>query len=406
MIATLRRHPRAAAIAGTAVAMLLVMARRSDQILDPQVWVEDGTQILPSFLQHGVRAFLMPINGYFIFTDRLLTFLSLKLVGIEHLERYPAVSTALALALTALLLGWLSFAPLIVPGGALLAIAVAMVPTNTEVFALPSYTFWFAGLALFTLLLWKPEDRSRVLGRVAIALLGGLSNPIVVFIAPLAVARMYLMRAWHELWAVLALIATSVLQVWMLLGAGVVANPRPGKMAFVFAKFLSWPLTLGFSMGEPRWITIGVAVLHAAAICALLIPAESRTRRTALAGLFCMSALSSLLRCQQPLSMHPALAGPRYFFYADVCLLWLWLDALLTLPGRALKLLPAAVLALTLHATFRVFDRHHAHLDWAGAARQFAATGSATFPVEYDGSVERQWTVKLAPCGATYCKVY
>jgi hypothetical protein len=403
-----RRHSIWIALGGAAIAVLLVMARRSDQIVDPQVWVEDGSQILPSFIERGVRAFFTPVNGYFNLTGKLLCFVSLKLLGLQRLQHLPALSTALALAATAIFLTWVASTPLIIPGGPLLAIAAVLVPTDTEVFALPSYTFWFAGLALSPLLLWKPADRSWVAGRVAMALVGGLSNPLVILFAPIAAARMIALRAWHELWPTLALIATGSLQLWVVRHSpGAMAShlPPPGMLVYVFARFLAWPLTLGFANEEPQWITYAVAAVHAVAICALLVPAESRARRAALVGLFGVSALSSILRCQPPTLMHPAWAGPRYFFYPDVCLLWLWLDALLTAPGLVPKLAPAAVLALTLHSTSSVFDRHHAHLDWAAAARKFAATGSASFPVEYDGSVERQWTLQLAPCGATYCKV-
>src|SRR3954452_24947754 len=116
-------------LAGTAGAMAIVLSRRWDQIVDPQVWVEEGAQFIPAALERGLRSGLEPVNGYFILTARIQTLLALKLGG---LARYPAVSTALGLALRAAILAWIASAPLVNRGGALLCLAVALLPSDTE----------------------------------------------------------------------------------------------------------------------------------------------------------------------------------------------------------------------------------------------------------------------------------
>lgn len=97
-IATAASRPRLTGLLGAAFALAIVIARRTDQLTDPQVWAEDGTEIVPTFLEHGVSGFLTPVNGYLITIPKLVSFAALKLGGLEH---YPAVSTVLGLGVTA-----------------------------------------------------------------------------------------------------------------------------------------------------------------------------------------------------------------------------------------------------------------------------------------------------------------
>src|SRR2546423_3636191 len=191
----LRRTSHLLPAVAIACGILALMARRTDQLTDPQVWVEEGSQIIPSFLERGPSAFLSTINGYLITTSRAISFLALQLGGLEH---YPGVSTALGLLFTAAVFVWIATSPLIVRGGALLPLAVALVPSDVEVFVVPLYSFWFAGLALFSLVLWRPEDRTRLGARVAVALLCGLSNPVVIPLARIATGRAMLTPAGSE----------------------------------------------------------------------------------------------------------------------------------------------------------------------------------------------------------------
>jgi hypothetical protein len=269
---------------------LVLLARRTDQLTDAQVWVEEGAQIIPSFLEHGPRALLMHVNGYLITTSRLITLLALTLGGLEH---YPGVSTALGLLFTAAIFFWIGTAPVIVPGAALLPLAVALVPSDVEVFVVPIYTLWFAGLALVTLLLWRPEDQSRLAARVAVAIVCGLSNPVVTLLAPIAVARAVFTRARHEALIAGAMLLSALVQGWVI-------------------------------------------------------------------------------RAHLTNSAMPA----------------------------------AAVAGLFLFSTGKHFNRRHEHLDWKSAVRELSLHGRGRLPVEYDGSVERQWVLKLEPCeNHRLCKV-
>ena len=379
-----------------------MLARRTDQITDPQVWVEEGAQFIPSFLEHGAGALFAPVNGYLILTSKAITLLALALGG---LDRYPATSTALGLVLCAGIFAFIGTAPLIVRGAPLLPLAVALVPGDVEVFVVPPYTFWFVGLALFTLVLWQPGDRSRVGLRVAVALIGGLTNPVVIPVAAIGAARAAITRARPEAVVAAALLLAAGVQLRVVHGyPSISALPNSADVPLVMARFLAYPFLLAFTDTPAKgWVWV-VAVAHTIALAAFLLPADSRSPRLALLGLFLLSTAASILRCQPPTAMHPVFAGPRYFFFPFVFLNWFWLDVLLA-TGRNAKLVPAAAAMLILLSTGRHFNRRHAHLDWHGAVRLLSVQGHATLPVHYDGSLDRQWELKLAPCGDRLCKV-
>src|SRR4051812_27544644 len=127
-------NPRLLACSCILLGWIALITRRTDQLTDAQVWVEEGSQIVPSFLEHGARAFLMPINGYWITSSRLISLLALDLGGLAH---YPGVSTILGLVFVAAIFAWIGTAPLILRGVALLPLAAALVPCDTEVFVVP-----------------------------------------------------------------------------------------------------------------------------------------------------------------------------------------------------------------------------------------------------------------------------
>src|SRR2546423_5968712 len=309
----LRRTSHLLPAVAIACGILALMARRTDQLTDPQVWVEEGSQIIPSFLERGPSAFLSTINGYLITTSRAISFLALQLGGLEH---YPGVSTALGLLFTAAVFVWIGTSPLIVRGGALLPLAVALVPSDVEVFVVPLYSFWFAGLALFSLVLWRPEDRSGLGARVAVALLCGLSNPVVIPLAAIATGRAILTRARHEMMVAAAMVVPAVAQLWVVRGIrGTSAVPAAGDAAVAMSRFLGYPLLLGITNEPPGGWVCAAAAVHAVLLLALLVPVESRKRRLALLGLFLFAACTSIVRCQPPTLVHPAFAGPRFFFF-------------------------------------------------------------------------------------------
>src|ERR1035437_10473804 len=70
----------------------VLMSRRWWQIVSPQVWDEDGTQVIYGFMTQGYLAFFEPVNGYFIAVPKIISMISLWVSFLY----YPLVSTILA----------------------------------------------------------------------------------------------------------------------------------------------------------------------------------------------------------------------------------------------------------------------------------------------------------------------
>ena len=66
----------------------LLTTRRWSQIVSPQVWDEDGTQVIYEFLTKGSLALLEPVNGYLITVPKFISGLSLWISVLN----YPLVS--------------------------------------------------------------------------------------------------------------------------------------------------------------------------------------------------------------------------------------------------------------------------------------------------------------------------
>lgn len=72
-----------------AVFFLLLLARRSEQLLRPQVWGEDGTEVLRGLIDHGVVSLAYPVSGFLIIVSKLIDALSLSISGLY----FPFIST-------------------------------------------------------------------------------------------------------------------------------------------------------------------------------------------------------------------------------------------------------------------------------------------------------------------------
>jgi hypothetical protein len=167
--------------AGRAVAfMFAVFAamawRRPDQFLHPYLWVEEGTVFIPQLLQSGWRFLFQPVAGYILLPSKII-FLAAAKISFSNLPQIAYWLTVLfewsvCLAVAA--------SPTYLRKPTLCAIALLLLPIDSEVYAVTGYAFWFGTILLFLGLLWREDALDRVKLRAAFVFVGGFSSPMVV----------------------------------------------------------------------------------------------------------------------------------------------------------------------------------------------------------------------------------
>src|SRR5690349_11742059 len=146
-----RRDPRAEAwiviaypVTLFVCAIALVCWRRPDQIVNPSLWFEEGTQLLTNCVECGWCAWWRPVNGSIILSSKIILLPALKL-SILHAGRLAALGATVFIALVVTLIGT---APTHLKARHLCAIAVLLIPTSAENYGVALYTFWWAGLLI------------------------------------------------------------------------------------------------------------------------------------------------------------------------------------------------------------------------------------------------------------------
>lgn len=386
---------------------LILYARRSGQLLHPQVWDEDGSVILHDLVNDGPASILRPLNGYLVLIPRAITFLALSI----SISYYPLISTLFAWAFTIAALIAISVSPLALRGGVLLAITAALIPSDPEVFGLPLYTFWWAGLLIVAAAFWRPQAGGTA-WRVAFVVGGGLSSPIILLALPLFLGRA---AAWRRDVAerIVAVAATvcAMAQIAQLVQSHVVAQKSLLSMAALVAAL---PMFFGNyvvgSVGHahPEFATV---IEWVAAIVTLgLIAVALRTGRRHIAVLAALLYLvfgSIVLSAARApiLILDPATTGPRYFFYPFVFEAWLLLQIAFLAQGAFVRRTAAALLGLAVLNAIPALSRPHDDLHWLANVTNCAQVDDNEgygIPIEFDGHEASAWKLQLngAQCRA------
>ena len=193
----------------------LLLLRRFEQLVHPQVWDEEGNVIITGLIDHGLRTMVEPIEGYLNSLARLITLISLP-ISFTH---YPLVATIFCWTFIIATMVTLSISPITLRGGPLLAIATMLVPSNAEVFGIPLYTFWFAGNLLFIAALCVPR-RGGIWWRTAFVILGGLSSPAIFLALPIFAVRVFRLRSPAEIVVDSVALTCAALQLVVMRVAG------------------------------------------------------------------------------------------------------------------------------------------------------------------------------------------
>lgn len=406
-----RRHSAPSALInaglhGAALAVVTVgvlIWRRPGQFLHPYVWVEEGTVTLPAYLHHGWLSVFSPVAGYLVIPSKLIFLLSASL-SFTHL---PELTYWLTLLFTFLVVLSVARCPTYLRWPTVCAIAMLLIPSNPEVFAVSEYAFWWGTVLLFVSLLWRQDARRTPL-RVFLTALGGLSSPLVIPLTGLFAVRAWRFRTRHEYVTLATVAIAAAVQTTCLLithdishdaNHGFSANFDPLLVvAKFFGYFVFW--SAHSHVGQGRSVVIGIIVILALLGILARRPRNAGWGSVLLGAMLVIAIASSIVRV--PVSiMHPVLAGPRYFFFPYILLAWLLIQAA-SMGAAWEKLIVTLLLVAALHQTALYGRRHSDPINWR---QQLAACSSSAapyaLPIQFDGSRDTLWHVTLT---ATQCR--
>jgi hypothetical protein len=209
-----KRHIVIAFIVSVATFLLLFL-RRSDLILNPQVWSEDGFYIIPQFLEEGWLTLLVPVQGYLVTTSRLISNVVLTMSP----ENYPLFSTALSWFFIASVMCLIALSPTMLRGKAAVALSCLLIPTDPETFGTPLYSFWWAGLVLAILPLWERSPKF-IITRLLLLIICGLSSPLISLITPLMAIRAWFFKERSDFILFFVALVCLMVQMAYIFGAG------------------------------------------------------------------------------------------------------------------------------------------------------------------------------------------
>jgi hypothetical protein len=399
------RKPLQSALVLAACAVIWVL-RRPEQLTRPYVWVEES-YIIKNFLEDGWAGAFEPIQGYLLLPANVLVALATNISFMQLPDLMYAFGFAVFVATVLLLLlpesRWGDLTT-----RSSLALTMALVPTNPEVFGVLLYSFWWTTLWPLIVLGWK---RDLWLLRAPVLIVGTLSSPAGgALFAVFAVAYL-LNRRIRELLSAGILLAGFVFQVIIALDSSraELLSRDADPMAVLEQTFRTGGLF------ETQWLSPGngdryfllLAGLAFLSVAALRLSFAAR-RHEVLLLLMATGVFTVLSAVPAPLVSDPAGAGPRYYFLPFVAFGWVLIALWRRIGVDRLRTASAVLFCLSLLGLATTFSRASeettARLSWEAEVRKCAISKGpvAQIPIYFDGSNRMfMYPLELSPaeCG-------
>jgi hypothetical protein len=369
----------------------MLWVRRPDQFTHPYIWAETGRVILPAYADRGWASFIEPVAGYQVLPLKLIALTSFTLSFLNA----PTIMFAMTVALTIGVTLAVALSPTHLRYPWACAVSCLLIPTGSEAFGVALMSFWWAGLLAFLALIWR-EGHERL--RLAYVLIGGLSGPAIIALAPLFALRAAVVRRRPEIIAAgLAIfcagiqVVSSFWAVWNVVRAKSV--PLPWDVA---GKFLGYFFAPQLALSPDRLpMAAVVGCIALLAIGVVLIRQREGLHFTF--WLLTLAAIamvaSSLLRTPFE-AIFPTLTTPRYFFYPFILTSWLliWLAAEMSHAG---KIAVATVFLSTYAQAAPQYRWRHVPIDWRHHIKHCALADTYQILAHTNGQLENAWRVPL-----------
>jgi hypothetical protein len=211
----------------------LLVARRPESLLRPQLWAEDGPIFYLQELTTGAAHTLFePYAGYLQFVPRLASIVAAHFPAIVVPVLYAFVAYASAIWACSLFVES-SFAGLVASRALrfMVCCLIAVVPPASELLGSITNAHRYLSLGTFLLLLGDPagtsKSRARTIWGVVVVFAATLSGAETLFFVPLALWRVFRSRSMSARAIPIALIVGSVAQIVALKLDPVHGGPSP-----------------------------------------------------------------------------------------------------------------------------------------------------------------------------------
>ena len=356
---------------------LLLFSRRSAQLINPQVWSEDGTVHIPAFIDHGLASIFDPVGGYLIFIVKTISAISLSI----SVTQYPVISACLTWLFTVFVATCVAKCPTYLKNKFICAVLIFFIPTIPEVFGISIYSFEWASILLFLLVLWK-KDSKFYLHRIFLLIIGGLSSPVIYLITPILIFRAIRFKN-ILVEKILAIIGISLVAVQYLsspttplqtTGFKYIINNMDTTIPVFFGNFF-----IGNTIGPNfilLWFFSGLIFI---VISGYLIKTKFNSLSLTLIYLLFGSIVISTLRTDV-LFIRSSLSGPRYFFFTYIFLYWILIQFITTTKSTILKYFLILLIFTGVINAFPVWSENHDDLNWPYQIKRCASTKNFNIP--------------------------
>lgn len=374
------------------VTLLVLVYRRPEQLHSPYIWVEDALN-LRDFINSGWNSLFHPLVGYFILPAKFIFALSASI----SFRWWPEISYWLTLAFTAATLTVIALSPTQLKNPVVCALAVLFIPTDSEVFAVSLYAGWWGTLLAVLPLLWRNEGPQRYWLRLGLLILGGLSSPLII-----GLASLYAVRAWALKTKMAAIdlavsIALAAIQAISLIANA--ATPKPATLDFslpiLIDKFFSNYLYVSSAATPMLYhFAFGLFLLGLLTVLSVIYRKRLGFSFFLLSASFIIAVMFIIARV--PLStIHPSLAGPRYFFLPYVFLSWIVVQ-IASIDAKFPQLAGVIILAISTRNAVDVAQRHHEPLAWRAQIEDCLHADRYRLLVHFAGNAKDTWFADMS----------
>ena len=368
-----------ARLALLAILFILFLWQRCPSILSlPSFWGEDGWVWYPECYAHGWRCLLVDHSGYLQTISMLVALIS-QPFPLQHAPKLFALA-ALAVQVAPSLFLVSDRMAVAIPRLSvrlLLALLILAAPAMSEVYVNVTNAQWHLALLCFLVVTAAPPAgwTGRVFDTVVLVI-GGLSGPFSVFLAPAAVLWWLVRRGRWACWRMLLLLGAAAIQASLILvhQASRASSTGPGlgvslrSLDTILLNTILGPATFGWQAmrrngwlaGHGGWLfgpsSAALIVSTLLVACAILLAATALWRGGWLLRCFLLfmvlelvaSLVDGLTIDQRPLweELGPAVTN-RYSFHPILA----WLAVLVSLTvdrATALRALGGVLLACSL----------------------------------------------------------